>query len=108
MRKQSPPTLLRNTAPEGGLARVASALADSYGAFRVVTLGALLLAVMLILAVTAAVGWVLSLQLVDLASKLPDYKGNIQTKLRVFKMPTRGWFAKLSETVEELKKEVGA
>src|SRR5512143_2465953 len=66
-------------------------------------IGALLLAVMLILAVTGAGGWVLSLQLVDLATKLPDYKENIQTKLRSFKTPTGGWFAQFSDTVKELK-----
>jgi predicted PurR-regulated permease PerM len=68
--------------------------------------GAVLLAVTLILAATGAGGWVLSRQLVDLAIKLPDYKENIQTKLRSFKLPTGGRFAKFSETVEELKKEL--
>jgi predicted PurR-regulated permease PerM len=69
-------------------------------------IGALLLAVMLILAVTGAAGWVLTRQLVDLATKLPDYKENIQTKLRSFKMPTSGWFTKFSQTVEELKQDL--
>jgi predicted PurR-regulated permease PerM len=65
-----------------------------------------LLVVTIIFAVTGAVGWVLTRQLVDLATKLPDYKGNIQTKLRSIKVPTGGAFTKFSETVEELKKDL--
>src|SRR5512134_4136925 len=45
-------------------------------------IGAVLLVVTLILAATSAGGWVLTRQLVDLATRLPDYKENIQTKLR--------------------------
>src|SRR5512132_4220385 len=66
-------------------------------------IGAVLIVVTMILAVTGVAGWVLSRQLVDLATRLPDYKENIQTKLRSFKLPTGGRFTKFSETVEELK-----
>ena len=69
-------------------------------------IGAVLLAVTLILAATAAVGWVLTRQIIDLATKLPDYKENIHTKLRAFKVPTGGRFKKFSEAVEELKKDL--
>ncbi|MHC1765716.1 MAG: AI-2E family transporter [Verrucomicrobiia bacterium] len=69
-------------------------------------IGAVLLAVTLILAATSAAGWVLTRQLVDLATKLPDYKENIQAKLRSFKVPTGGRMTRFSETVEELKKEL--
>jgi predicted PurR-regulated permease PerM len=69
-------------------------------------IGAVLLVVTLILAATGAAGWVLTRQLVDLATKLPDYKENIQTKLRSFKVPTGGVFTKFSETLEELKKDL--
>lgn len=68
--------------------------------------GAVLLVVTLIFAATGAAGWVLTRQLVDLATKLPDYKENIQTKLRSIRVPTGGWFTKFSETVEELKKDL--
>ena len=66
---------------------------------------AVLLVVTLIFTATGAAGWVLTRQLVDLATKLPDYKQNIQTKLRSFKAPSGGTFAKFSETVEELKQD---
>ena len=69
-------------------------------------IGAVLLVVTLILAATGAAGWVLTRQLVDLATKLPDYKENIQTKLRSFKVPTGGRFTKFSDMVEELKKDL--
>jgi hypothetical protein len=59
-----------------------------------------------IFAATAAAGWVITQQLVDLATKLPDYKENIQTKLRSIKLPTGGVFTKFSETVEELRKDL--
>ena len=60
----------------------------------------------MIFAATGAAGWVLTRQLVDLATKLPDYKENIQTKLRSIKVPTGGVFTKFSETFEELKKDL--
>ncbi|MHB1307097.1 MAG: AI-2E family transporter, partial [Limisphaerales bacterium] len=67
---------------------------------------AVLLVVTLILAATGGAGWVLTRQLVDLAARLPDYKENIQSKLRSFKMPTGGRYARFSEAVEELKKDL--
>jgi predicted PurR-regulated permease PerM len=69
-------------------------------------IAAVLLVGAMIFAATAATGWVLTRQLVDLATKLPDYKENIQTKLRSIKVPTGGVFTKFSETVEELKKDL--
>jgi predicted PurR-regulated permease PerM len=68
-------------------------------------IGAVLLVVALILVATGAVGWVLTRQVVDLAAKLPDYKQNIQAKLRSFKLPTGGRFTRFSDAVEELKKD---
>jgi predicted PurR-regulated permease PerM/methylmalonyl-CoA mutase cobalamin-binding subunit len=50
--------------------------------------------------------WILTHQLVDLAAKLPDYKVNIKTKLRSFKMPDDGIFSRLSQTIDELKQEL--
>ena len=67
---------------------------------------AVLFVVTLIFAATGGAGWVLTRQLVDLATKLPDYKQNIQVKLRAFKTPSGGTFAKFSETVEELKQDL--
>jgi predicted PurR-regulated permease PerM len=67
---------------------------------------AVLLVGAMILAATVGAGWVLTRQLVDLAAKLPDYKENIQIKLRSIKVPTGGVFTRFSETVEKLKKDL--
>ena len=58
----------------------------------------MLLVVTLIFGATGAAGWVLTRQLVDLATRLPDYKYNIQAKLRSVRAPTGGLFTQLSET----------
>ena len=68
--------------------------------------GAVLLVVAMMFAATGAVGWVLTRQAVDLANKLPGYKENIRTKLRSIEVPDEGPFSKLSETWEELKKDL--
>lgn len=68
--------------------------------------GAVLLVVMLGLAATGAAGWVFTSQLVDLGARLPDYKVNIQTKLRALRVPTGGRFARFTETVAELSKDL--
>lgn len=69
-------------------------------------IAAVLVVVAMIFTVTSITGWVLTRQFVDLATKLPDYKVNIQTKLRSFKVPTGGAVSRLSQTVEELKKDL--
>jgi predicted PurR-regulated permease PerM len=69
-------------------------------------IGAVLLVGFLIVTATGAAGWVLTRQLVDLATKLPDYKENIRTKLRSITVSVGGRFSKFSETVEELKQEL--
>jgi predicted PurR-regulated permease PerM len=55
-------------------------------------IAAVLLVVVMIFAATGAAGWILTRQLVDLATKLPDYKENIHSKLRSLKLPTGGTF----------------
>jgi predicted PurR-regulated permease PerM len=69
-------------------------------------IAAVLLVVMLIFSGFGAAGWMLTRQLVDLATKLPEYKGNIVTKMHAFELPKGGAFTRLSQTVEELKQEL--
>jgi predicted PurR-regulated permease PerM len=64
------------------------------------------LAVGLIFGALGCAGWMVSRQLVDLATRLPEYKGNIVTKLHAFEPPKGGIFSKVFETVDELKKEL--
>jgi predicted PurR-regulated permease PerM/methylmalonyl-CoA mutase cobalamin-binding subunit len=67
---------------------------------------AVLLAVAVLFAVVGGIGWVLTRQVLDLATRLPDYKGNIQTKLQALKMPGESRFTKMTQTFEELKKDL--
>jgi predicted PurR-regulated permease PerM/GAF domain-containing protein len=67
---------------------------------------AVLATMTLVLATTIAVGWMAGSQAMDLASQLPGYKENIRSKLRSFQSPSGGVLSQLSETVEDLKKEL--
>jgi predicted PurR-regulated permease PerM len=67
---------------------------------------AVLLVVALIFSALGGAGYILTRQLVDLATKLPEYKGNIVEKLHAFRTPKGGTFTKLSQTVDELKQEL--
>ncbi|MEY2539204.1 MAG: hypothetical protein QOG67_2944 [Verrucomicrobiota bacterium] len=69
-------------------------------------IAAVLLMVALIFSATGAAGWMVTRQLVDLATKLPEYKGNIITKLHAFQAPKGVAFTRFSQTVDELKKEL--
>ncbi|HJT82016.1 MAG TPA: AI-2E family transporter, partial [Chthoniobacterales bacterium] len=69
-------------------------------------IAAVLLVVALIFTATGAAGWMVTRQLVDLATKLPEYKGNIVTKMRAFRTPKDGALTKFSQTVDELKHEL--
>src|SRR4030095_12811432 len=69
-------------------------------------IAAVLVMVALIFAGFGAAGWMLTRQLVDLATKLPEYKENIVTKMHAFELPKGGVFTKLSQTVDELKQEL--
>ncbi len=67
---------------------------------------AVLVVVAFIFTVFGAAGWILSYQTIDLAKSLPEYKENIRAKIRIFRAPQGGAIATLSETVEDLKKEL--
>ena len=73
---------------------------------RIGRIAAVLVIVVLIFSALGATGWMLTRQLVDLANKLPEYKGNIIAKMHAFDAPKGGALTKLSETVEELKQEL--
>src|SRR5436190_4700206 len=69
-------------------------------------IAAVLLVVALIFTSFGVAGWMLTRQLVDLATKLPEYKSNIVTKMHAFELPKGGRFTKLSQTLDELKQEL--
>jgi len=68
--------------------------------------GAVIAAMALIVGGTLGLGWTLGHQAVDLANQFPAYKENIRAKLQSIKLPQGGAFDKVSETVEDLKKDL--
>ena len=67
---------------------------------------AVLAVVGLSVALMAGPAWLVTIQLYDLANKLPDYQLTIQTKLRSFKAPGEGIVEKASRMFRETKKEL--
>lgn len=68
--------------------------------------GAVLFVVTIIFSLTLGAGWVLTRQAMDMAVTLPNYKENIRTKLRSVRIPDNGPFSRISNTLEELKKDL--
>jgi predicted PurR-regulated permease PerM len=67
---------------------------------------ATILAVTTLFVIMGGIGWVLTRQVLDLATRLPDYQENIRTKLRSLKVPGSDRFTRLNETLDELKKDL--
>jgi predicted PurR-regulated permease PerM len=68
-------------------------------------IAAVLTVVIMIFAGLAGTGWILTRQVIDLATQLPNYKENIAAKLHAFRVSKGGTFFAVSQTVEDLKKE---
>ena len=68
--------------------------------------GAVIATMALILGGTIGLGWTLGNQAVDLANQFPGYKENIRTKLQALRIPDGGVFDRVSQTVEDLKKDL--
>lgn len=62
--------------------------------------GAVLLAVIIALASLGTIGWLIEQQFVEVAGKLPDYRENIQSKLRRFRGVSDGSLSKAARGVE--------
>ena len=62
-----------------------------------------LVAVAVLMGIIGGAGWLLTRQVIELATHLPDYKQNLQVKLNSLKVPGGNRFAELNNTVEELK-----
>jgi predicted PurR-regulated permease PerM len=71
-------------------------------------IGAVLLAVAIALTSLGTIGWLVEQQFVDVAGKLPDYRENIQNKLRRFRGATDGSFSKAARGVEDTLKSMAA
>ena len=71
-------------------------------------IAAVVLAVGTALAVVGAIGWVVEQQFVEVAGKLPDYRENIQSKLRRFQGAAGGGFSKAAKGLADTLKNMAA
>jgi predicted PurR-regulated permease PerM len=71
-------------------------------------IAAVLLMVLMLFSVAAGAGWMLTRQVIDLASKLPDYQANITAKMHALRLPTGGTFTRFTKSVEQLQAELAA
>src|SRR4029453_8387604 len=71
-------------------------------------IAAVLLMVLMLFSVAAGAGWMLARQVIDLASKLPDYQANITAKMHALRLPTGGTFTRFTKSVEQLRAELAA
>ncbi|WP_052573826.1 AI-2E family transporter [Haloferula sp. BvORR071] len=69
-------------------------------------IGAVVAVMLLIVGGTIGLGWTIGNQAIDLANQLPAYKENIRAKLQAVQMPRGGTLEKVTETVEDLKKDL--
>jgi predicted PurR-regulated permease PerM len=67
---------------------------------------AVLLVLVFALGLVGTVGWVLTEQLMDVTSQLPDYRTNIRNKIESLSSPKEGKLSKATKTVKELNKEL--
>lgn len=64
---------------------------------------AVLVVVVILCALVGGTGWVLTRQLVDVGAKLPNYRVNIEAKIRAFQLPGGGAASRLMQLFKELK-----
>ena len=67
---------------------------------------AVLIVVTMLCSVVGSTAWVLTRQLVDVGKKIPDYRENIENKIRGLQIPGGGAFFRLSQMIGDLKKEL--
>jgi predicted PurR-regulated permease PerM len=74
--------------------------------WRLGRIGSVVAATVLAFAVIGLLGYVVAGQLIDLAERLPDYKGNLHEKVVKLRTPSRGPFAEAAKTLKELSTEL--
>ena len=71
-------------------------------------IASVLLVVLMLFALIGAIGWMLTAQTIDLAAKLPDYQANIEAKMRAFRMPRGGTFARFNQSLQHLQETMSS
>ncbi|MDQ2919053.1 MAG: AI-2E family transporter, partial [Verrucomicrobiota bacterium] len=69
-------------------------------------IAAVLIVVAMLFGMIGGIGWLLTRQLIDLATKLPDYQTNIETKLHAIRLPTGGALGRFTHSVDEIQKQL--
>ncbi|HTX39034.1 MAG TPA: AI-2E family transporter [Bryobacteraceae bacterium] len=59
-------------------------------------------------AVTGGIGWIIANQLVDVANQLPLYRQNIQSKIAGFHLPVTGQLSRAAASVQEIVRELAS
>jgi predicted PurR-regulated permease PerM len=62
--------------------------------------------VLLLFGAIGGAGWLLTRQVIDLASKLPDYQSNVQSKLHSIQLPLGERLRRLTSSVQQLQKDL--
>jgi predicted PurR-regulated permease PerM len=65
-----------------------------------------LAAVLVSLATACGIGWIIANQLVDVANQLPQYRENIQAKIKSLHVPVTGHLGAATATVQEIAQEL--
>ncbi|MDQ6861158.1 MAG: AI-2E family transporter [Verrucomicrobiota bacterium] len=69
-------------------------------------IAAVLIVVAMLFGLIGGAGYLLTHQMIDLAAKLPNYQANIETKLRSVRLPSGGVLGRLTNSVDELQKQL--
>jgi len=64
--------------------------------------------VLVTMAVTACVGWIIAIQLVNVAEELPKYAQNIHTKMEALRIPTKGPLGLAVNSLKEIARELSS
>ncbi len=64
--------------------------------------------VLITMAAAGCVGWIIALQLVDVAKELPRYRQNIHTKMEALRIPTKGPLGLAANSLREIARELSS
>ena len=64
--------------------------------------------VLVTMAVAGCVGWIIAVQLVDVAEEIPRYSQNIHAKMEALRLPTTGPFGLAADSLKEIGNELSS
>ena len=75
---------------------------------RIGRLPSVTLTVLLTMAAAGGVGWIIAIQLVDVAKEIPRYRQNIQAKMEALRLPTKGPLGLAANSLQEIAREISS